>query len=279
VLDLEGRIVLVNPAAMGLLDYGRDEIIGRHIHEITSTDILTESFTGEIKRKRMVKVELKYKSKAGEEIPVSLSVSELKDDKKNTVGYVCVAKDIRELEKLINQIEVARKKLERLAVTDHLTGLHNRRYLMVKIKEERLRAKRYGSVFSVAIIDLDRFKEINDRYGHSEGDRVLRTLAGEIQSKVRTTDTVARYGGDEFVIVLPETGKGDALRMAERVRKSIRSDKLPEEYRFVTASLGLATFSPGKKEIDEDELLRLADHALYEAKRMGRDRTLHSDNL
>ena len=279
VLDLDGKIILVNPATMELLRYKNDRLMSRHINEIAGDNIFSEKFLSDINQKGIVKAEVQYVDRSGENIPTSMSVASLKDGHESTVGYVCVAKDIREIKNLIYQIEEAKKELEKLSVTDPLTGLSNRRLLMIKLKEEYLRAKRYSKPFSIAMIDLDRFKEINDRFGHGEGDKVLQVMAEGIKANVRGTDTVGRYGGDEFAVLLPETDKESAIRMAERIRTNLPYDKLPEEYRFVTISLGISTFSPESEHPGREQLLKLSDNALYRAKKLGRNRVCHSDEM
>lgn len=172
-------------------------------------------------------------------------------------------------------IETARvRDMEKLATTDSLTGLYNRRYLQERIREELQRSCRYKLSFSVVYMDLDRFKEVNDRFGHDQGDKVLQRTAEAICDIARKTDTVARYGGDEFVILLPETRGEEAALLASRIKSSLDMTSFPEEIDFVTASFGISTFDPACPIADEELLIRTADQALLEAKRSGRDRVI-----
>lgn len=153
------------------------------------------------------------------------------------------------------------KKLHQGANKDDLTGLWNRRYFYEKMAEEIERFKRTKAPLSLAMIDIDDFKGINDSYGHVFGDKVLKQLAGIFQQNTRSIDTVARWGGEEFAIILPETSVGGATVFAERLRGVI------EGYNFncrVTISIGVVSV---KEDMDIDSLVVLADNALYKAKK------------
>ena len=160
-----------------------------------------------------------------------------------------------------------------LAQTDGLTGLPNFRSFHARLEEEVARADRYAHPLSCAMVDLDGLKEINDRLGHAAGNRAILGLADAVREELRDTDFAARYGGDEFVVLLPQTNAAAAGQFAERLRRRLlevsQAAGLP-----VRASIGVAALSPdevGAPEAAED-LLRRADEALYKAKRLGRDR-------
>ncbi|NBB50126.1 PleD family two-component system response regulator [Rhizobium sp. CRIBSB] len=163
-----------------------------------------------------------------------------------------------------------------LAVTDGLTGLHNRRYLDTHLRTLFARAKVRGRPLTICITDIDRFKQVNDVYGHDAGDEVLKEFAGRIRSTVRGADLACRFGGEEFVVVMPDTPAEVAATVAERLRGMIearpfqlRSGETPL---MLTASMGIATLVPG---VDTPEqLLKQADRALYEAKNSGRNRVV-----
>lgn len=163
-----------------------------------------------------------------------------------------------------------------LAVTDGLTGLHNRRYLDTQLRTLFARAKVRGRPLTICITDIDRFKLVNDQFGHDAGDEVLKEFSGRIRSTVRGADLACRYGGEEFVVVMPDTPAEVAANVAERLRLMIearpfqlRSGETPL---MLTASMGIATLGPG---IDTPEqLLKQADKALYEAKNSGRNRVV-----
>jgi two-component system cell cycle response regulator len=163
-----------------------------------------------------------------------------------------------------------------LAVTDGLTGLHNRRYLDNHLKLLIDRATARGRALSVCITDIDRFKLVNDTYGHDAGDVVLREFASRVRSAVRGADLACRYGGEEFVLVMPDTTPEMAAGVAERLRAIVESEpfQIPgtDVALSVTASLGIAAMLPGGD--TPDALLKRADNALYEAKRSGRNRVV-----
>lgn len=166
-----------------------------------------------------------------------------------------------------------RERFAQQAVTDDLTGLHNRRAFDERLLEEVARAGRYGSPLSLAMLDIDGFKQINDGYGHSAGDSLLRAVGVLLKSELRTTDIAVRYGGDEFALILPNTPKTDAWAVAEKVRASLRTlavDAGKGKAVGSTVSIGVASFGEGCP--DAPALLQAADAALYQAKRAGRDR-------
>jgi two-component system cell cycle response regulator len=163
-----------------------------------------------------------------------------------------------------------------LAVTDQLTGLHNRRYMMNQLKALCARAAKGGDPVSVLLVDLDHFKLINDGYGHDAGDDVLREFAVRLATNVRAVDLPCRYGGEEFVIVMPGTSLTDAERIAERIRLHV--GQAPIQVSGGAARLGV-TISIGVAatlgaDDTPDLLLKRADEALYEAKTSGRNRVV-----
>ncbi|HLL74121.1 MAG TPA: GGDEF domain-containing protein, partial [Pyrinomonadaceae bacterium] len=166
---------------------------------------------------------------------------------------------------LANSVRIA--EAERLSLTDDLTKLHNARFLRQHLTAEVKRARRYGSSASALFIDLDDFKEINDRHGHLAGSHVLMEVATVILTGVRDTDVVARYGGDEFVVVLPETATEMALRVGERVREKIAFHQFTGGRGLrlrLTASIGVACFPEHAQ--SPQQLVAAADAAMYEAK-------------
>lgn len=173
-------------------------------------------------------------------------------------------------------IKRVQQEQERLASTDPLTGLYNRRYFFSLAHTELKKAIRYELPLSVIILDADHFKKINDSYGHSVGDQALRHVAGILRSSQRETDLVARFGGEEFVILLPQTHPHDAVNSAERIRAMIENSVLNFNGQSipVTVSLGVAGYLPGTVVSHFDQLLSFADQALYKAKETGRNRVV-----
>ena len=160
--------------------------------------------------------------------------------------------------------------LEVLATRDGLTSLWNRRCIEERFREEAGRATRYGHPFSVILFDLDHFKKVNDTYGHNAGDEVLTKVSARADGLMRATDSLGRWGGEEFLVVAPETTAQGALTLAERVREGV------EGLSFATAapitiSLGIAEYVPGE---EPEGTIRRADDALYQAKEAGRNRSV-----
>jgi len=184
----------------------------------------------------------------------------------------------RLLESLSLQIAGALQNahLYELAMVDGLTGLFMRRYFDARIEEEIERSKRYGTPFSVVMMDVDDFKKLNDEYGHLMGDRVLRAIANVVKSQMRGVDTASRYGGEEIALILPRTDMVSAYNVGERIRAAIAelrvtTDADPPAVLSVTASLGIASYPETRAKNGED-LVRRADRALYRAKKMGKNR-------
>lgn len=158
------------------------------------------------------------------------------------------------------------REIFRLARTDPLTGLANRYALRQALEQEVARARRYGLSCAVIIVEIDKFKRFNDRYGHLHGDEVLRRAAATLRGSCRAADLPARFGGDEFVVVLPQTGKGEAARVAERIRSDMEEFSLLRGFPL-TVSLGLAAFPDDG--LFARDLLEAADAAMYAAKSAG----------
>ncbi|MBX5484357.1 MAG: diguanylate cyclase [Myxococcaceae bacterium] len=164
------------------------------------------------------------------------------------------------------------EKLHALSVTDGLTQIHNHRFFQDRLKEEFRRAQRYDDPLALVMLDIDHFKDVNDRHGHPAGDAVLREVAQAIRGSVRDTDLIARYGGEEFAILLPRTHLAGALTVAERVWRAVGNLRTgPGGTIRVTASLGISGF-PSRQVLTGEQLLRTADEALYRAKREGRNK-------
>jgi diguanylate cyclase (GGDEF)-like protein len=177
-----------------------------------------------------------------------------------------------ELEQEIAERQKAQAQLLELAITDSLTGLHNRRHFMESAQQELDRARRYQTPLSLALLDADHFKAVNDRYGHPVGDQALQMLAATGRRLLRDIDLFARIGGEEFAILLPQTDHAAAWIVADRLRQAIMDQPIATEQGplHLTVSLGLASLDPAT--VDLDDLIRRADLALYQAKQNGRNR-------
>jgi diguanylate cyclase (GGDEF)-like protein len=178
---------------------------------------------------------------------------------------------ISELDALTGKLSQNEKNLEQLTVVDPLTCVYNRRYFGDRLKEEFKRFIRYNTLFSIAIVDVDHFKKINDTYGHQMGDVVLKDIARILKENSRETDIVARYGGEEFVILYTCTDKIGSQIHLERLRTTIENFSFPDIPQNVTVSIGVSD-ATGK--IAAEDVVRDADSALYSAKRGGRNRSV-----
>lgn len=173
------------------------------------------------------------------------------------------------------ELETANAELARLATVDGLTGLHNRRAFDERLRDEFERATRYGTALSLLLLDIDHFKQYNDAFGHPEGDEVLRRAGRVLNKGIRETDFVARYGGEEIALILPETDGDGAMVVAERIRLAIATADWDK--REVTISVGATTLRLGMNGLED--MLVCADRALYRSKEAGRDRVTHGRSL
>lgn len=167
-------------------------------------------------------------------------------------------------------------QVQELSIIDGLTEVYLRRYLMVRLEEEVDRAKRLGLTFSIGMVDVDHFKQCNDKYGHLVGDAVLKKIAERLKNSVREVDMISRYGGEEFCIVLPDTSKELAMSVAERLRRSVEGKEIKafDESIRISVSVGIATYPEDAEYVAA--LIDKADNALYKAKRLGRNMVCHS---
>jgi len=197
-----------------------------------------------------------------------------------TLGFAVLLGELRRHEAQLlarvaertRELQDANERLERLASLDALTGVGNRRLFDEALALETERARRYGVPLSLVLVDLDDFKRINDTRGHAAGDEVLREVARALRERVRGADVVARFGGEEFAIILPHTGLEQARRFAERLRRTLAAQVHPVLEGRVTASFGVAQSVAGL--LEGPALLAAADEALYEAKARGRNRVV-----
>jgi two-component system, cell cycle response regulator len=188
------------------------------------------------------------------------------------IELVTRARNLLELRARQIDLAAANQQLYFLATTDQLTNLKNRRYYIEQLGLEVERSCRYGRECSVAILDADKFKSINDTYGHDIGDKVLQALSKMLLDELRNVDLVGRIGGEEFAILFPETGKAAAMDVCQRLLARIRGARVMAEGKEInfTASIGISEVAVAGDEADA--VLKRADQALYQAKQLGRDR-------
>ncbi len=180
----------------------------------------------------------------------------------------------RTVEDRTRELKDEKNRFEQMSITDALTGLFNRRHLYSRLGEAVSYAARYNEPLSVAVMDLDHFKSVNDTHGHLFGDSVLMTVAELIKSHLRESDIACRYGGEEFVVVLPNTGPDGAFEVAERIRRAVRDHQWEHRRVPVTMSGGVAAVDTSGEPKVPETLLSEADQAMYRAKMLGRDRTM-----
>ena len=181
---------------------------------------------------------------------------------------------VRELAEKTHELEASREALHAQATRDAVTGLWNRSAILDVVERGLRRARHQGSSFAVVLADLDWFKDINDAYGHQAGDRALYETGRRMQALVRPHDAVGRWGGEEFLVVLPDCDRAEAAALAERLRAGLESEEIrPADAPpvSITSSFGVAAVDPGES-LSAEALVRAADHALYRAKRRGRNR-------
>jgi diguanylate cyclase (GGDEF)-like protein len=180
-----------------------------------------------------------------------------------------------------HRLRRANEQLRKLTITDGLTGLFNRRHFETLLRMAASASQRYSESYSVLLIDLDRFKGINDRYGHDAGDIVLKTMAKLLKAVTRSTDTVCRIGGEEFVVVCKHTDADTSTRIAEKIRARIEATPVQTPYGTITltTSIGIATIPDAFDGQDAERLMKLADIALYHSKRVGRNCATHCRDL
>lgn len=176
--------------------------------------------------------------------------------------------------KLVGRLDETQKRLKHIAVTDELTGLKNRRYIMEELDKEYQRAARTGGTLSLILFDIDHFKRVNDNFGHAFGDTVLKAVAQEMQASLRTYDLLGRIGGEEFLIASPGSTLDEAVRLAERIRETIKGRKISNVTDTMTVTVSAGITSLSEQDAKADILLARADEALYLAKQQGRDRVV-----
>jgi diguanylate cyclase (GGDEF)-like protein/PAS domain S-box-containing protein len=263
-----GIISLFNVAAQRLLGYDAEEVIGKlSIIRVYATveqarDIKRQLYASP--DRQIEGFEAQLLAKSGRVIDIRLSAKLLLRDGQE-VGSLGFFHDLTERKRLESE-------LKRQSITDSLTGLHNQRHFLTLVKRELERAKRYGRPLSLACIDLDNFKQVNDALGHLEGDDALRFTARLILEQLRETDLAFRYGGDEFMVLLPEADRTEADIICSRLKASF--DRCWSEEWSLKLGCPTVRLSIGVAEFDRHEslesLVRRSDDAMYEAKRHGR---------
>lgn len=267
LVDGVGRWLEVNAALCRITGYSRSELKATTLEAITHGDDVDL----DAQRKRDLRggrissyeVEMRYRHRRGHHLWVLATVSLVRDDLGEPLFEITQVQDISERKEL-------EERLEYQVDHDFLTGLSNRRRFEQELAREARRASRYGFGGALLLIDLDHFKDVNDTLGHKAGDDLLKGVAGALRHRVRQTDVLARVGGDEFAVLLPQTGAEEARIVAAGIVDTLRRRVAvaSESIIRVTASVGLALFDGHRA----SEILAHADLAMYEAKSAGRGR-------
>lgn len=270
-LDFKGTICAWNRCAHDLLGYDRSEVVGTRLRRLLSSGApanlqrwIKESSEA---RSPLQHLELQVQCADGSYKWLLLSPHPYRDGAGKLVGIAGALTDITDRKALEQRLMDANRTLEQLSMTDSLTGVHNRRAFNDFGGRSFAAAKRQESEFSVITIDLDQFKAFNDAFGHNAGDEVLVQAARLMSRAVRKSDFFCRYGGEEFVLILPDTPHAGALVIAEALRRELEQAEWP--YRRITASFGVASLTPKVRSLKG--LMDRADKHLYEAKADGRN--------
>jgi diguanylate cyclase (GGDEF)-like protein len=169
------------------------------------------------------------------------------------------------------------KELHQLSITDGLTGLFNRKHIMELLEREISRSRRYGRPITVLMLDIDHFKQVNDSYGHQAGDAVMCRLSAVLRGMVRDVDFVGRYGGEEFLVLLPDSDCQSGAETAERIRRKVQDLEIIANHQKISVTLSIGVSSHPQMGRDSDALICMADEALYQAKSTGRNRIVISN--
>ena len=274
-VDRNRRLLYWNAGAERIAGYSREEVVGTYCnvnlldHVDASGNHLCQSgcpLVAAVEEGQSTTERVFLLHKDGRRVAVDISVMPVRGDDGQVVGGVEIFRDASP----VIALEEAYKRFRVLAEKDPLTGLANRRHLDMMLEQHVEVLARTGISFSVVLADIDRFKQVNDQYGHAVGDKILVDFADKLRSGARPTDVIGRFGGEEFLVLLPEQDLPTAAQVAERFRSTIASTP-PAQLgkRGLTASFGVAQAVRGD---DTLAVVRRADEALYRAKAQGRNR-------
>ncbi|RYF44987.1 MAG: sensor domain-containing diguanylate cyclase, partial [Cytophagaceae bacterium] len=267
-LSQDGFVITANPQLCEIFGYTLDEVTGMRAELFVEPEqraVILEK----IQQQSEEPYETLGMRKDGTVFPVEVEAKVVPYH--GALARVTALRDLSDRRRIESQLREANEQLQRLATVDELTGLYNRRAFNLQLQTELDRAQRHATPLSLLLLDIDKFKSINDSWGHSYGDEVLKAVSLVLQSAVRPSDYLARYGGEEMIIILPNTDQEGALVLAERCRQAIESATWIKQQ--VTASFGAVTMTPNLA--STDVLVKAADDALYFSKEHGRNRVSH----
>lgn len=271
---LDGQIEDVSPACDEVLGYPKEELLQMKVQDLILHPEIRSQFERAISEQGAVRnFEVELQRKDGQKIDALVTATLRHEEDGKVTGFQGSVRDITSRKQA--QAERLRAlKLEEIAITDPLTQIYNRRFLYEAAEKEIERAKRSGSSLAVLIFDIDHFKNINDTYGHLTGDQVLINLVNLCQHNIRSMDYLARFGGDEFIILMPDTDSRSALETAERLREMVAEKPMTTSENTevpVTISMGISNWTYDSP-LNIKALLNQADKALYQSKEAGRNR-------
>ncbi len=270
VHDLDGNFIYVNEAAYTTRGYTKEEMLQMRVEELdyhdekSGSEIYEENMINvkaQLSKQQKAVVEVSHKVKDGKTIPIEITCKLIQDKGK---GYIIsIARDISEL-KIMNE------NLQKMAITDNLTGIYNRHKFEEIIKIEMERSYRFDSPLSLIMVDIDHFKRVNDTYGHDEGDNVIKNIVDIISENIRHLDIFVRWGGEEFIVLCPQTESNGAAVLAEKLRGTVESKKI-DVIGNITCSFGVTSYI---KDEGKSAFIKRLDGALYRAKDEGRNRVI-----
>ncbi|MFO7622766.1 MAG: sensor domain-containing diguanylate cyclase [Anaerolineales bacterium] len=294
LVDASGQICFANQAAETLFDYSEIGLTGQPVEMLVPQETQEQHQAERAKFNRHPQKRsmgsgrfLQARRRDGSQFPAEIGLSpfQLGDDW-YTLSLVIDLTQLKQAEDritlLARELAQTNERLAQLASTDALTGLYNRRAFDDHLTAQIRLMKRMGRPLSLLLVDIDDFKQYNDRYGHLAGDQVLINIASLLSQNIRASDIIARFGGEEFVVILPDTTGPAALQLAERLRLAIKVH--PWEADRLTISLGAATLEFTERSLenesgDHTRLFSEADRALYYSKSKGRDRATHYSDI
>jgi diguanylate cyclase (GGDEF)-like protein/PAS domain S-box-containing protein len=275
ILDSDYKIVKANQAYSDLKKISQDDLIEKKCYAVTRKRdsvcqdcIVAKTFKSGDRAAKVKRVV----TETGSQEWIEIYTYPILNDEGAVTHVIEYVRNVTDRKRVEQESQRFIRKLEKLSSEDSLTGLQNRRMIFERIKHEIERVRRYKVDLSLIFCDLDCFKEINDTYGHNAGDGVLRTIADILRRSVRTSDSIGRYGGDEFIIVLPQTSLKGARELAERIRINVQDTKFAMQdgkSAGTTMSIGVAFYDG--TETDIDALISRIDTALYVSKRSGKN--------
>lgn len=275
-VDLNGIITYWNGSCTRITGYSAEEILGQHWCQTPFFNRQNEQ-SPDVSPRHGIEIVLEtgmsgtwkgyVQRKNGQRSPIESHISAIRNDQGDIIGATEIFRDVSAYVAL----EDAHKQLLALSRKDQLTGLYNRTAISEVIKAEVERSRRYQQPLAMVMVDIDRFKRINDCYGHDAGDRVLEKIASILMCNLRQPDVVGRWGGEEFLVIAPGSDHIAAAQLAERLRRFIEEVPVGDFPEPITASFGVAQLQDTQ---GHDQLLFAADMAMYEAKNSGRNRVV-----